>query len=63
MVVRLVSCPFVALMHFLTLNDCVHWLIIDLSDAVADGSICMAVSHDCIDPVLGKINKMLKIIK
>lgn len=45
-------CPFVALTHFLALNDCGRWLIIDLLDVVVDGNIYMAAFHDCSDPSL-----------
>lgn len=43
-------CPSVAWVHSLMLNDCDHLSVIDLSSVVADGSTCMVVSHDYIDP-------------
>jgi hypothetical protein len=38
-------------MHSLVPSDSVRLSIIDLWDAVADDNICMAVFHDCNEPV------------
>jgi len=46
--------PSVALVHFLMLNDYGRLSVIDPLNVGADGSTCMAVFHDYIDPVGNK---------
>ena len=52
--VRSAPFPFAALKHSSMLSGCDRLSTIDPWDAAVDGSICMAASHDCIWPGIGR---------